>query len=111
MEAVKRGISFKKLLPIKVNIPDDVLAMANNPVFESAARQKKFESRYLERIDVAIFLSEREVAAICFPATKGGFDYLGFTAKDELACKWSKSLFSYFWDRAKRQCNIEESNS
>src|SRR5208283_1158334 len=91
VEAVKRGVAFKKLLPRNVNIPDDVLAMANNPVFEIAAREKKFESRYLDRVDVAIFLSEKEVAAICFPETQGRLDYLGFTTKDELAHKWSKS--------------------
>ncbi len=102
VEAVKRGVAFKKLLPRNVNIPDDVLAMANNPVFEIAAREKKFESRYLDRVDVAIFLSEKEVAAICFPETQGRLDYLGFTTKDELAHKWSKSLFSYYWDKAKR---------
>jgi predicted transcriptional regulator len=102
VEAVKRGVIFKKLLPRNANIPDDILAMANNPIFDSAAREKKFESRYADKIEVAIFLSEKEVATLCFPETNGRFDYLGFTSKDEIFHKWSKSLFLYYWDKAKR---------
>jgi len=102
VEAVKRGVVFKKLLRRNANIPDDILAMANNPAFDSAAREKKFESRYADKIEVAVFLSEKEVAALCFPEMNGRFDYLGFTSKDEVFHKWSKSLFLYYWDKAKR---------
>jgi predicted transcriptional regulator len=102
VEAVKRGVIFKKLLPVNVNIPDDIFAMANNPVFDSAAREKKFESRYADKIEVAVFLSEKEVAGLCFPDTNGRFDYLGFTSKDDVFLRWSKSLFLYYWDKAKR---------
>jgi predicted transcriptional regulator len=102
VEAVKRGVAFKKLLLRNASIPDDILAMANNSVFDRAAREKKFESRYADRIEVAIFLSEKEVAALCFPETNGRFDFLGFTSKDEVVHKWSKSLFLHYWDKAKR---------
>ena len=102
VEAVKRGVEFKKILPRNTNIPSDVLTMANHPVFDAAARTRRFESRYLDKVDVAIFISEKEVAAICFPNVNGKFDFLGFTTKDELAHKWSIALFSYYWDKAKR---------
>jgi predicted transcriptional regulator len=102
VEAVERGVEIKKLMPRNANVPEGILKMANDPVFERAARAKKLESRYLNRIDVAIFLSEKEVAGICFPDLEGNFDYLGFTTRSESALAWSKSVFSYYWDRAKR---------
>jgi predicted transcriptional regulator len=102
VEAVKRGVEFKKLLPRNADIPDDILKMANDTIFDQAARLGKFESRYLDTIDIVIFISEREVAAICFPDLEGKFDYLGFTSKSELTHSWSKSLYSYYWNSAKR---------
>ena len=46
-------------------------------------------------------ISEKEVAALAFPEVTGGFDYLGFTSRDEKTLKWCTELFQYYWDRAK----------
>jgi predicted transcriptional regulator len=102
VEAVKRGVEFKKLMPKNANIPEKILKIANDPIFEQASISKRFESRYLERVDIAIFISEKEVGAICFPDLEGRFDYSGFTSKSELTHSWSKSLYSYYWNIAKR---------
>jgi predicted transcriptional regulator len=102
VEAVKRGVEFKKLMPKNANIPENILKIANDPIFEQASSSKRFESRYLERVDIAIFISEKEVGAICFPDLEGRFDYSGFTSKSELTHSWSKSLYSYYWNISKR---------
>jgi len=102
VEAVKRGVEFRKILLRSVNIPESILAQANDPVFERAARAKKFESRHLDKVDVALFISEKEVGAVCFPNLAGKFDYIGFNTTAESAHSWSKSLFSYYWNRATR---------
>jgi len=101
-EAVTRGVEIRKILPRNANISESILALANDPIFEQAARAHKFESRYLDKLDVVVLLSEKEAAGICFPNVAGGFDYLGFRAKDELTHQWSKSLFLHYWNRAKR---------
>jgi predicted transcriptional regulator len=98
--AVKRGVEFRKILPKNIVLPASILELANNPVFYQAARKKKFESRYLDRVDVALFISEKNVTGISFPNLAGKFDYVGFSNGDESAHSWSKSLFSYYWDRA-----------
>jgi predicted transcriptional regulator len=101
-DAVTRGVEFRKIMPRQADIDPNILAMTSNPVFERAARAKKLESRYLDRVDVAILLSENEVAAIAFQNLEGKFDYLSFRSKEESTLNWSKSLFSYYWDKAKR---------
>jgi len=100
-EAVTRGVECRKILPRQADIDPNILAMASNPVFERAARAKKLESRYLDRVDVAMFLSEKEVV-IAFQNLEGKFDFLSFISKEESTLNWSKSLFSYYWDKAKR---------
>ena len=101
VEAVKRGVEFKKILPRDISIQQDILTIANNPIFEKAARANKFESRYLDIIDVALFISE-QVALISFPNAENKFDYLGFIITNEDAHRWTKDLYRYYWDKAKR---------
>ena len=100
-EAVKRGVECRKIMPRNANIPEGILALANDPVFEQAARVQKLESRYLDKVNVVIFISEK-VAAIGFPNLEGKFDYLYFSSKEDTAHRWVKSLYLYYWNKAKR---------
>lgn len=58
------------------------------------------EERMLERLDVHLFMSEKEVAVLAFPLIDGRFDYLGFSSTDEQAHAWCRDLFNYYWKRA-----------
>jgi predicted transcriptional regulator len=100
-EAISRGVELKKILPRSANIPKDILKLTSDPVFERGARTKKVESRYLDKVDVTILMSEKELALISFPNLSGKFDFIGFQSTNELALNWSKSLFSYYWNKAK----------
>lgn len=100
--ATERGVELKKLMPRNAAIPPGILTLANDPAFERAARAKKLESRYLDRLGVVILMSEKEVAAIGFQSLDGTFDYESFRTRDEAALKWTKSLFLHYWERAKR---------
>jgi predicted transcriptional regulator len=100
-EATTRGVEIRKILPRNVNIPDSILTMANDPVFERAARAHKLESRYLDKVDTVIFISDK-TAAISFPDLEGRFDYLDFIANDDVAQTWLKSLYLHYWNKAKR---------
>ena len=55
--------------------------------------------RTLEKIDVTMYMSEREVAILAFPTLAGEFDYLGFSSTDEKVLDWCKDLHSYYWER------------
>ena len=101
VEAFKRGVEFRKILPRNANIPEGILALANDPVFDQAARAQKLESRYLDKVDTVVFISDK-VATIGFPNLEGKFDYLSFSSKDDTAHKWLKSLYLYYWNKAKR---------
>ena len=104
-EALKRGAEFKLILPKKIVPPRDALERIASPIFLQSLKSKKFENRFLERVDVLICLSEKEVAALDFLNTEGRLDYHGFYAKDELSFKWTKALFLYYWNMATRQEN------
>jgi predicted transcriptional regulator len=59
---------------------------------------------YLERlldVPLILYLSEKDVALLCFPKVGGEFDFKGFAAGGEEAHKWCRDLFQYYWDKAK----------
>ena len=58
------------------------------------------EEKLLERNDVYLWMSEKEVAILAFPKPDGGFDLLGFTSTDERFHKWCSDLFEYYWEKA-----------
>jgi len=58
------------------------------------------ESRFLDKVDVLLCMSEKEVAALSFSNLEGRLDYRGFKAKDEQAHKWAEALFLYNWNKA-----------
>jgi predicted transcriptional regulator len=58
-------------------------------------------SRYLERIDVSLLVSEKE-ASVLFRRHSGVMDYVGLFGTDEKFRKWCTDLFMYYWERAER---------
>ena len=102
-EALKRGVEFRLMLPTTVIPPKDALERMYDPIFLQAMKTGKFENRSLEKVDVLICLSEKEVAALGFLNSEGELDYHGFHATDELSFRWTKSLYSYYWNLATRQ--------
>ena len=65
-----------------------------------AKKQGNIEMRVLDKIDVFLWMSEKEVAALAFPSSDGRFDYMGFTSKEESIMKWCRDLFLYYWKKA-----------
>lgn len=99
-QAIERGVKFRLLMPRNYLPSNDVRELVDNPIFEKASRSKKLANRFLEKIDIFLCLSEKEVAALGFPKTDGRFDYLGFKAKTEPVLEWSKALYLYYWEKA-----------
>jgi Domain of unknown function (DUF1724). len=56
-------------------------------------------SRYIERVPVALVISEKE-ASVVFRTHKGVLDYLGLFSTDEKFRCWCRDLFLYYWGRA-----------
>jgi predicted transcriptional regulator len=58
-------------------------------------------SRYIERVPVALVISDKE-ASVVFRTFKGVLDYQGLFSTDEKFCCWCRDLFLYYWNRADR---------
>ena len=90
--AADRGIEYLRIEPEVI---------VESPHVERMPLVEPGEVRGLDMVDVFMAISEKEAAAIAFPEVTGGFDYLGFTSRDEKTLKWCNELFQYYWNRAK----------
>ena len=89
--AADRGVEFKLLEPFHYQpSPGDTITPRVSPS----------ETRGLENIPIFLALSEKEVAAIAFPLTGGGFDYHSFSSSDPKIHEFCLDLFTYYWEKA-----------
>jgi predicted transcriptional regulator len=102
-EAVKQDVQIKTIDPIvyrpSLQIKGEV-SEEDKKTLSLAVREGRLCMRKMEKFDVFLWMSEKEVAIISFPALEGKFDYLGFTSKRDRAHKWCNNLFEYYWERA-----------
>jgi predicted transcriptional regulator len=103
VQALERGAEFRLLMPKGYMPFKGMRELTAHPVFAKASRSKKLENRFLDRVEVFLCLSEKEVAALAFPTLEGKLDYTGFRAESELAVEWSKALYTYYWNKATSQ--------
>ncbi len=105
IEAIERGVKTKNLEPRHLvpspQILEELYADKRaKQIIDQARSSELLEERVLERLDIYLYMSEKEVAAIAFPLPNGRFDYLGFAATDKRSRKWCRDLFQYYWDKA-----------
>jgi predicted transcriptional regulator len=74
-----------------------------HPVFARATRTGKLDVKFLEKIDVFVCLSEKEVAALGFPNLEGKLDYVGFKSANASVLEWATALYAHYWGKASPQ--------
>ena len=102
-QALERGAEFKLIMPKDYNPTQSTRQIMSNPIFTKAIRTNKMDLRLLDRVDVFLCLSEKEVAALGFPNVEGKLDYNCFKTEKEPAAQWAKTLFEYYWRKASNQ--------
>lgn len=105
-DALDRGIKIRCIEPVGYSPPVDLLKNIPEEVVASYSEHRKKGSltdRILPRIDVTLYMSEKEVAILAFPSNEGVFNYLGFTSTDDSFIDWCMDLHQYYWDKGKKR--------
>jgi predicted transcriptional regulator len=102
LESVMRGVKNRTINQRGLqNSPELETVLRREKVVLAAAGVSKFlEERWLDRVDVYLVMSEREVAGITFRTNDGGFDHMHFSGSDPRFHGWCKDLFEYYWARS-----------
>lgn len=96
-EALSRGIDYRLLSPEDVIVPK---GFRLGPVMTKAELNGQFKVRSVGGPDVFLAMSEKEVAALGFPNSKGKMDYYSFSSADPGFHGWCLDLFNYYWEKS-----------
>jgi predicted transcriptional regulator len=114
-DALKREVKIKNIEIEDWIVPPTVKqawysqeATPHAQIWTSARTTGLLEERVLGRLEVYLYMSEKEVAGLAFPLPNGRFDYLGFAAKNDRSHNWCHDLFQYYWQRARSRKSIVE---
>ena len=105
-EALDRGVQMRLIEREGYSAPPEILERVPPEVVEAFVNQRaqgRILDRVLKRIDINLYMTEKEVGLLAFPLQDGGFDYLGFRSDDPGVHGWCKDLFEHYWDRGARR--------
>lgn len=100
LERIDRGLRTRGIEPTTYRRPMDIDINVTDEMRESMRNHRvegNLDNRYLEKVDVTIYMSEKEAAIISFPTTTGEYDYLGFTSKDPKVLEWCQDIYQHYW--------------
>jgi len=104
-DAYDRGIPGKFLHGADLKLPEEMLGVREDSFDDEYLRDVNLkginEERYLE-VDVMLYMNEKEVAILCFPALNNQYDFVGFTGDDPAAHEWCRNLFYLLWEKGRR---------
>ena len=101
-EVLDRGVQIKSIEPIGYSVPQNIVDNISKEIRDALKVHRDnglLVDRLHEKIDVTLYMNEKEVAVLAFPSLSGEFDYLGFTSTDPMVLDWCKDLHCYYWDR------------
>jgi predicted transcriptional regulator len=99
LKKTSEGVSIRFLFPetISFNKAHPEMVEMN----QRLALTGKWECRSIEKCDVFLHMTEKEVSVLSFPDRNHLVDYLGFEGKSEGVLNWSLDVFDYYWSRSK----------
>jgi predicted transcriptional regulator len=110
-EAFDRGVRLEVIEPRDWLIPTE-LKKAYPEHYELVLNEVRasglLKERVLEKLDMYLCMSEKEVATVAFPCLDGKFDYFGFATTNRRAHKWCLDLFHHFWRGSLPQSQVIE---
>lgn len=93
-EAIERGVEHRFVGPRNIEPPEEFYTEAVKRGI--IGTEGKTSHKFLEKIDVMITLTEKEVQ-ILFPSLDGSFDYSGYISTSSKALKWCKDVYEHYW--------------
>ncbi|UCG70153.1 MAG: ArsR family transcriptional regulator [Thermoplasmata archaeon] len=85
------GVVLKKIYPQDAQIPDEYMERIN----------ESFQIRTIENVPLALKINEK-TSGMAFKDKSGKVDFsVGLTGDNEAFCRWIKTIFDYYWDKAK----------
>ena len=105
-EAYERGIVSKFLHTEDLKIPpvmhDDRDEVFNDEIISQYKKSEVYEERFIGKVDLILYMNEKEVGILTFPTIGGRYDFQGFNSRDETTLRYCREIFQHYWDQGKQ---------
>ena len=104
-ELIKKGVKTQILIGKNTILPKETLENIN---LEDLVKRENFQHRRIEKIEVAIFITD-EGCAIMFPNRKGEINMNDmFVGNDNSVREWCDDVFDHYWKFSKPVTNLKD---
>ena len=104
-EALERGVKIRAIERTNYSPSAQVMETVPKEVLGDLERHWKLgniQTRYLDEVNLRLYVTEKEVALLAFPRLDGEIDVRGFQSHDRDFHGWCSDLFEYYWQKAKQ---------
>ncbi|RLI02146.1 hypothetical protein DRO31_04820 [Candidatus Bathyarchaeota archaeon] len=102
-DALQRGVQVHVMRPKGWQLAEDVKKHLSDELIKALFEYNttgKLQQREPERIDLCLFMSEKQVSSLSFITLEGKHDYIAFKSTDPVAHKWGREIYEHYWETA-----------
>ena len=101
LDALERGIEIKCIEPSGYRPPLHIVDSISDEIktaIDAYRDKEKLLDRVFDRIELTMYMNEKELGILAFPTMTDTFDYLGFSSTDPKVLDWCKDFYRYYWE-------------
>lgn len=108
MDLIKKGVKTQIIVGKNTIIPRELWEDVISKDFERIRQRENFQQRQIEKIEVAIFITD-DGCAVMFPNKKGEINMNDmFVGNDDKVREWCDDVFEHYWKFSKPLTNFKD---
>ncbi len=99
IELPMHGVQVLSIVGKNTIIPKEIIDSIGRSIEKMPANQKT-QTKMVEKVNAALYISDEQAAAVMFPNMRGEIDMGAiFTGSDPVFYEWCNDLFNHYWER------------
>jgi predicted transcriptional regulator len=99
IELSMHGIEVLIIVGRNTIFPKEIVDSIGRSI-EKMPTNQKMRTKMVEKVDVALYISDEQAAAVMFPNVRGEIDMGAiFIGSDPIFYEWCNDLFDHYWER------------
>jgi predicted transcriptional regulator len=99
IELSMHGVQVLSMVGKNTIMPKEIIDSIGRLIEKMPANQK-IQTKMVEKVDVALYISDAQQAAVMFPNMRGEIDMGSiFIGSDPAFYEWCNDLFNHYWER------------
>jgi predicted transcriptional regulator len=99
IELPMHGIEVLSIVGRNTIFPKEIVDSMGRSI-EKMPTNQKMRTKMVEKVDVALYISDERAAAVMFPNVRGEIDMGAiFIGSDPAFYEWCNDLFNHYWER------------